>query len=125
MTAAHIAVRGNVLVVDDDSDCRELIHHLLETEGYHVKVVCSREAALLALKQKRYDHLILDVVMPGMSIQEFIEKLPSTTVRNIIIISAVVDPQETANRINVRTWLRKPFDPAQLLEIMNRSGAEL
>src|SRR5579862_7233837 len=120
MTTANIAVRGNVLVVEDDPDCRDLILAVLETEGYLVKEARSRDAALLAIRQYRYDHVIVDVVMPGMSIQEFIEKIPAGLASRIIIISALVNPKETAERMKVKTWLRKPFNPDDLIDMMNQ-----
>lgn len=55
-----------VLVVDDEDDFVETLVKRLERRGFRVTGVGSGQAALSAFADKRYDVVILDVMMPGM-----------------------------------------------------------
>lgn len=54
-------------VVDDDESVRESLPMLLQTEGFGVEVYSSAEALLSSSPLSRFDCLILDIRMPGMS----------------------------------------------------------
>ncbi len=58
--------KGNILVVDDEADIREILQFNLENAGYHVDCAWSAEDALEKLSP---DHglILLDVMMEGMS----------------------------------------------------------
>lgn len=58
--------KGNILVVDDEADIREILQFNLENAGYHVDCALSAEDALEKLSP---DHglILLDVMMEGMS----------------------------------------------------------
>ena len=123
MVSPNIAVRGNVLLVEDDADSGDMMLTLLRNEGYNARLAKSRDSALMAVRQHRFDIVLIDVVMPGISLQEFIERLPATLRDRIVLMSALVDPEKIATSLKLKTWVRKPFDPNQLLEILNRLGS--
>ncbi len=54
-------VKGNILIVDDYENWREVLTHILEKEGYHVKTVANFEDAVKEFSENKYDILILDV----------------------------------------------------------------
>ena len=110
-------IRGNVLIVEDDRDCGQLISQALTANGYGVRIVKSRDDAVDALGRYLYSYIILDHAMPGMSVETFLEHCRKVT-SNIILVSAVVDPKKEAERLRLKSWLRKPFDTEELLEIM-------
>ncbi|MBP2241580.1 sensor histidine kinase YesM [Cytobacillus eiseniae] len=60
-------VKPSILVADDDSVNLRVLHHLLEVENYEITAVTNAEQALEQLKLKRFDLVILDVMMPRMS----------------------------------------------------------
>lgn len=60
-------VRLKLLVADDDPAIRELNEILLEREGHEVVAVASGLEALRALGKRRFDAVLLDEEMPGMS----------------------------------------------------------
>src|SRR5207245_1105789 len=67
---------ARVLVVEDNRDTSALLRDLLEAEGYQVESVGTGEAALEALEvNPETDLLVLDLMLPGMSGYEVIEKL--------------------------------------------------
>src|SRR5258708_4275322 len=117
MEMAH----GNVLVVEDDADCGEMIAEILDHEGFAVHVVQNRDEAASALNHSLYEYIVLDVFMQGMPIEDFL-KLDGAKRPNTIIISAVVDAKATAKKLGASGWLRKPFDHEQLLGAIRAAG---
>lgn len=64
----EIMKTGNILVVDDDAEIREVVQILLSSEGYHVTCAENGTNALELLQtyQVEPDVIILDVMMPGL-----------------------------------------------------------
>jgi len=58
-----MAVQAEILLVDDDRDFRDALQIILENHGYTVQTAGNRPEALEALKVKRPDLIILDVMM--------------------------------------------------------------
>ena len=58
---------AEILIGEDDADVRKWLGIALESEGYAVRTASDGEATLAALREKRPDLLILDVMMPKMS----------------------------------------------------------
>jgi PAS domain S-box-containing protein len=111
---------GTVLLVEDESDVRELARRVLEKGGYDVIPVASaREALLIAEGSAVIDIVVTDVVMPGgMSGVEMGERLSRTRpTLPVLYMSGYTDDA----RIHGKTasgrlpFLGKPFQPAELL----------
>jgi len=58
---------SRILVVDDEDAIRRTLDLLLQKRGYAVVTAASGEAAVAAIEQQRFDLLLLDLMMPGMS----------------------------------------------------------
>lgn len=104
--------RISVLVVEDDDAIRDVLTLSLETH-FHVESVADGTQAMHALKTARYDIVVLDVMLPGVSgeaVHEFIrDSLPDTPV---IIITAF-DTKERELDFTFRgadAYIPKPFD---------------
>ena len=55
-----------ILFVDDDALMREVVHRVLERQGFYVHAVPTAEVALMLLKENiHFDLLVTDIVMPG------------------------------------------------------------
>lgn len=86
-----------VLVVDDTEDCRLILRGMLEAAGHQVRVADSGAQALLMIAAERPDVLMLDVMMPGMSGLEVLEKLredPATANLPVILVTARTDDDD-------------------------------
>lgn len=59
--------KPSVLVVDDIREVRELFRCVLETSGYLVTEAEDAAAAMMALRQRFYHIILLDIHLPGMS----------------------------------------------------------
>ena len=85
---------GEILIVDDDPANRELLKRRLARAGYTSTSVESGEAALKILETQRFDLILLDLMMPGISGIETLEIIQeSARLRTIpvIMISAADD----------------------------------
>jgi two-component system phosphate regulon response regulator PhoB len=58
---------ARVLLVDDDRDIREVVGAMLDAVGLSVETATSAEEALERIRQERYDMLVLDWNLPGMT----------------------------------------------------------
>ena len=61
-----VAMSGRVLVVDDDRAIRESLARALELDGYDVELASDGAAALAAIRERRPDVAVLDVMMPNI-----------------------------------------------------------
>jgi CheY-like chemotaxis protein len=110
---------GEVLVVDDDPANRELLARRLTRSGYASSVVESGEAALELLEERRFDLILLDLMMPGMSGLETLERLkasPRLRTIPVIMLSAADDIDTMVNCIlqGAEDYVFKPFNPILL-----------
>jgi len=78
--AAVVGGWETILLVEDEDSVRQLVRETLEARGYHVLEAANANAALtLAASHVDSIHLVItDVVMPGLSGHEFIERLLPT-----------------------------------------------
>ena len=125
MAAAAIAgIGGDILVVDDDQMNRELLSRRLARGGYKSTCVASGQEALDLLEQKRFDLILLDYMMPGLSGLETlqaIKQMPQMRGTPVIMLSA-----SDASEIMVRCilsgaedYVAKPFNPVLLIARIN------
>jgi len=109
-----------VLIVDDDPGCVEALRDTLQDVGYQVSTARSAMEALRFLESElRPSVIILDLLMPGMTGEEFLERRqadPRLAEIPVIVVSATPLQSHTADgRTPV---LRKPVDAAELLDII-------
>jgi two-component system cell cycle sensor histidine kinase/response regulator CckA len=110
-----------ILLVEDESSVRRLIHKILEREGYQLLVAGSAEEAeaLAAAYRDRIDLLIADVVMPGITGIELAERLRKLHpgVRVLFISGYRHDTLEYQGLLDRRlNLLTKPFPGSELLK---------
>jgi two-component system response regulator MprA len=121
----------DVLVVDDELALRAAVRRALSLEGYAVSEAESGEAALELLRQRRWDAMVLDVLMPGLSGLEVCERLREGGDRiPILMLTAreTVEDRVAGLEAGADDYLVKPFALEELLArlkaLLRRSGAE-
>ena len=82
------------MVIDDDESIGNMEQELLEREGYQVQRAFSGTEALLLLKQKRPDLILLDLMLPGMSGEKVLSQIQGIP---IIVVSAKTDADSKVN----------------------------
>jgi len=107
-----------ILLVEDDKTLGETICDLLESESYEVQWVQDGEAALDSTLISSFDLLLLDVNVPFINGFELLKSLrESGDDTPAIFITALVDVESLKRGFEVGAddYLRKPFDPTELL----------
>lgn len=106
-------IKYKLLVVDDEQDLCEILKFNLETEGYTVDTASSAEEAL-SMGVEKYDLLLLDVMMGGMSgfaMAKKIKSEPLTEHIPIIFLTAKDTENDTVTGFNLGAddYISKPF----------------
>lgn len=103
-----------ILIIDDDVAIGNLEQEVLEREGYLVQRSYSGTEALLLLKEKKPDLILLDLMLPGMSGEGILPQIQGIPVIVVSAKTAVEDKVELLLGGAV-DYLTKPFDTKELL----------
>lgn len=112
--------RPRLLVAEDDPDIRDILVHTLATDGAReVMAVENGRAALEAIEAQPFDLVVLDVLMPGPSglqVLERMRRLPNGRDVPVLVVTALDDRDTVvrALRAGADDRLTKPFDPVLL-----------
>lgn len=109
-----------ILIIDDESDIREVAALSLETlAGWEVMVASSGAQGLARAATYQPDAILLDVMMPGMdgpTTFKELRKNPTTAHIPVLLLTAKVQAsdQHLFANLEVAAVLTKPFDPLTL-----------
>jgi CheY-like chemotaxis protein/two-component sensor histidine kinase len=112
-----------LLVVDDDVDIRQMLTDRLTCNGYRVRTVGDGEQALMTLRSEKFDGLILDIGMPGLSGLQVLDQIRGEQHSLPIIMMTATEARERALKAvsaGAQAYLLKPFDAQQLQEIVEQ-----
>ena len=122
--------KKHILVVDDSAvNLKAAGRALKENQDYVPVLVPSGERALKYLSQHTAELILLDIMMPGMSGFEVLEKLrENEAARDIPVIFLTADDDEDtrlrAEAAGIREIVRKPFQKESLLAAAARHLAQ-
>jgi two-component system, chemotaxis family, chemotaxis protein CheY len=120
---------GNVLIVEDDPDVREMLSALLSTEGFHAVAAEDGLEALHLLRAVRHRApeipclVLLDLKMPRLGGQEFRRaQLGDPTVASVpvAVMSGAVDLEERAQDLGAVATVAKPINIDRLMDVVRR-----
>ncbi|MBC8391711.1 MAG: sigma-54-dependent Fis family transcriptional regulator, partial [Deltaproteobacteria bacterium] len=106
-----------ILIVDDELIMRESLAGWLERDGYEVERVGSGEECLELLKETRFDILLVDIKMEGMSGLDVLRHVKeSDPDLDVVMITAYgsISTAIEAMKNGAYDYLLKPFDPEEL-----------
>jgi response regulator RpfG family c-di-GMP phosphodiesterase len=115
--------RARVLVVDDESDIRELLCELLNFD-YDCAAVSSAEEALDALTGQKFDLVVSDIMMGGMSGLAMIPHLLALAPETVVVMVSGMQTVESAIealRVGAFDYIMKPFDLRQVEAAVKRA----
>ena len=113
-----------ILVVDDDPVVLTSCKRILEPEGYSVGLTSSVKEALQMLERKKFDILLVDVIMPeydGMyligNVRENLPHMP------ILVMSGYPTPETISSgmRMGATHFIAKPFTPDELVTAVRKA----
>jgi two-component system, OmpR family, KDP operon response regulator KdpE len=108
---------GRVLVVDDEPQIRRVLRSTLTARGYEVHDARTGEDALESIRESRFDLVLLDVNMPGMSGLATCRQIRAGSEVAIIMLT-VSDSEEdkvAALDAGADDYVTKPFGTPELL----------
>jgi CheY-like chemotaxis protein len=118
---------NDILAVDDNEVILSLISEVAQVNGYHLRTAHNAEEFFTAYKQKKPALMMIDVVMPDMDGLEVIQRLAADNCQVPLVIMSgyeYVDDQGIkllTKKLNLVSFLRKPFDVAELMELFTSS----
>ena len=114
----------SVLIVEDDNNIAELLQMYLEKEGYAVTIAPDGGQGVSKFRAIKPDLVLLDLMLPGLTGEEFITRIRRGRTMPIIVLSAKAGLEDKVNvlRLGADDFIPKPFDN---LEVLARVEAQL
>jgi cyclic di-GMP phosphodiesterase len=110
----------DILIVDDVSENIRVAMNILKENNYRFSPAKDGEQALAIIKKKRFDLILLDIMMPklsGFDLIKILKEDPSTHDIPIIFLTAKTDIDSLTKgfELGAVDYITKPFHPAELL----------
>lgn len=108
---------GRILVVDDEPQIRRVLRTTLSAQGYEVFDARTGEDALLAIRARRFDLVLLDMNMPGMGGLAACREIRAGCEAAILMLTVRNTEQDkvTALDAGADDYITKPFGMPELL----------
>ena len=118
----------HILIVDDDSEIRDLVAHFLKNHKIRVDTAADGRAMWKLMEGARFDLVVLDLMLPGEDGLSLCRRLRVETTVPVIMLTAL--GEETDRIIGLEMgaddYLAKPFNPRELLAriraVLRRTG---
>ncbi len=113
-----------VLVVEDDADSRQVLALLLAQAGYSVHEACDGLEAMNEMKRRRFDVVVTDYHMPRLNGFELLmlTRVVWPDLPVVIVSGSQGDMADVAAQNGAFAWIRKPYEGAVLLEVVNQAA---
>jgi two-component system, OmpR family, KDP operon response regulator KdpE len=110
-------MNAKLLLVDDESQIRRVIRTAAQANGYTTEEASSALEALNKIREERFDLILLDVNMPGMSGLEACEEIRRTSDVAIIMLTVRDSEKDKVAALNAGAddYVTKPFGMPELL----------
>jgi DNA-binding NtrC family response regulator len=121
------ALRGRILVIDDEADIRESLELLLTGEGFHVSLAARAVEGLEMFSRSSFDLVLLDLMMPdltGIETLTEIRKKDTTTPVFLLTAYGSIEVAVEALKAGANDYFSKPWDNEKLLIEIERMIAQ-
>ena len=119
---------AGILVVDDDRTVREVVASYLRAGGHEVVDVGDGEGALAAMRARRADLVVLDLMLPGIDGLEVCRRLREEGDVPVIMLTALGSETDRIMglALGADDYVTKPFSPRELVlrvdSVLRRAG---
>jgi len=120
---------ANILLIDDDRELGKMLSDFLGADNLHITVRNNGESGLEEFSRNKFDLIILDIMMPGISGLDVLKRIRLKSAVPVIMLTARGDDIDRiiGLEIGADDYLPKPFNPRELLArikaILRRSQA--
>lgn len=124
VSEADHARGATVLLCDDDAAVREVVGHLLEQRGFHVRAAASGADAIRSAQTEPPELIILDLLMPSMNGWQVVDNLkadPATAHIPVVIFSVIAPNGDGSRKDAVAGWITKPLEESQLFRTLSHA----
>jgi DNA-binding NtrC family response regulator len=114
---------NSVLIIDDDSEVRDMLSSILEDEGYSVEAVGDGKQAIKTCEKLPFDVALVDINLPDIKGTELLHKLKQLQPKMVKIIVTGNPSIENAVKAlyeKADGFITKPFDPQELLDTIRK-----
>jgi nitrogen regulation protein NR(I) len=114
-------VKARILLIEDDAGTGTALRKVLASEGFEVDLVARGDEGLDRARAERYDLVITDFKLPGLSGLELIAELHRAAPRLPMIMMTAHGTTETAieaTKLGACEYVTKPFEADQLLDVV-------
>ncbi len=119
--ADGVAIKEKILVVDDESDLRRMIDIALTKEGYLVETATNGEECLKKLEWGKPDLILLDVMMPGMSVKDLVRQIRDVNIAFLTVVGVSDhEKKQLLAQPNIVDYIQKPFDMDDFISRINK-----
>ncbi|HBZ58606.1 MAG TPA: DNA-binding response regulator [Sutterella sp.] len=111
---------SKILIIDDDAELVTLLTDYLTLEGFSVTPAHNGLDGLSALAKEEFDLVVLDVMMPGMSGTEVLQKIRERSQTPVLMLTARGDPVDRilGLELGADDYVPKPCPPRELVARM-------
>ena len=108
----------SILIIEDEVGISNIERKYLEKEGYLVDQSFNGEDALIKIKENRYDLILLDLMLPGVSGEEIMEYIRTNSETPVIMVTAKVEEEQIVKglKIGADDYISKPFSPKEMVQ---------
>jgi DNA-binding response OmpR family regulator len=117
-TIEKVEAKKRVLIVDDEPQIGKIFGLNLKLAGYDVVSVTRGSEAIELVRSQKFDLMLLDVLMPGISGINVLENIRTFSPIRVIMCSAVPDVANISRQYGANGYISKPVYPALLLEMI-------
>src|SRR5687768_11584746 len=117
---------AKILLIEDDRTVAGSLQRLLESEGYSVDSVSTATEGLAGAERGKYDAVVTDLQMPGLSGLEVIRSLHASRPHLPVILMTghhTTDTAIEATKFGAYDYIPKPIDQPQFLDILEKAVA--
>ena len=123
---AHSGAGRRILLVDDDRGLRHVLSALLQDAGHRVESASDGPEALEMLGEgARFDLVLLDIGLPSMNGLDVLARARDLPSPPLVIVMTADDTSATvveAVRRQAYRYLRKPFPPNEIIDVVNEAS---
>jgi len=118
-----------ILGIDDQQDLLDLCNVALSTEGHEYTGIDNGKEGLQAIKDKKFDLVLLDLSMPDFTGVDVIDALVKEGImdkQKIIVFTALVSTEESGPLLEkgVHSIIKKPVDIDDLIETIKKMPSD-
>lgn len=120
-----------ILLVDDEKNILTVLKAYLQQEGYQVTTASNGLMAIEQFKENKYDLVLLDLMLPGLSGEQVCQEIRKISATPIIMLTAKIEEEERISGLQMGAddYITKPFSPrevvARVRAVLRRSNTDL